>query len=169
MATIRRCRDAEVPTIQGIINAAAQVYRSAIPPDLWHEPYMPLEDLERDIAAGVEFWGYEDDGTLIGVMGIQRVKDADLIRHAYVLPSRQREGIGAKLIAHLQDRTTRQILVGTWADALWAISFYERHGYVRAAPDQVPALLQRYWTIGARHAEASVVLAKPALRRALDD
>ena len=79
-----------------IVNAAAEVYRGVIPADRWHDPYMPSDELDADITAGVDFWGYEADGRLLGVMGIQPVLDVHLIRHAYVLPGQQRLGVGAR-------------------------------------------------------------------------
>ena len=163
---IRRCRPDETRTILAIVNAAAEAYRGVIPDDCWHEPYMPRAQLDREIASGVAFWGYEADGELIGVMGIQPVRDVDLIRHAYVLPSAQGRGIGGALLAHLQRSTTRRVLIGTWSDATWAIRFYERHGWELVPEAQKPALLRTYWTISDRQIETSVVLAKPPLRGA---
>jgi GNAT superfamily N-acetyltransferase len=157
---IRPCTAADIPAIERIVNAAAERYRGAIPPDCWHEPYMPRDELEREIAAGVAFWGY-DDGSLVGVMGIQPVKDVTLIRHAYVLPSQQGRGIGGKLLEHLRAMTTRPILIGTWRDATWAIRFYEGHGFERVPEDLKAELLRRYWTISQRQVETSVVLRGP--------
>src|SRR3954468_23948864 len=123
---IRRCTEEDLPAILSIINEAAIAYRGVIPADRWHEPYMPLESLQQEIAAGVEFWGYEDAGSLVGVMGLQDVKDVTLIRHAYVRTGQQRSGIGGALMKELVARTRRPLLVGTWAAAVWAIRFYER-------------------------------------------
>jgi len=156
---IRRCRDDELAAIGAIVNAAAVVYRGVIPEDRWHEPYMPAAELKGEIAAGVEFWGYEDGGEVIGVMGIQPVQDVTLIRHAYVSPAAQGRGIGGALLAALDARGTGQMLVGTWAAASWAIRFYERHGFVPV--DDPATLLRRYWSIPERQIETSVVLAKP--------
>jgi GNAT superfamily N-acetyltransferase len=156
---IRRCRHDELAAIGAIVNAAAVVYRGVIPEDRWHEPYMPAAELKGEIAAGVEFWGYEDGSELIGVMGIQPVQDVTLIRHAYVSPAAQGRGVGGALLAALEARGTGQMLVGTWATATWAIRFYERHGFV--AVDDPAALLRRYWSIPERQIETSVVLAKP--------
>jgi GNAT superfamily N-acetyltransferase len=161
MTTIRRCRDDERPAILAIVNAAAEAYRGVIPADRWHEPYMPAEDLDREIAAGVEFWGYEDGGALVGVMGIQPVRDVTLIRHAYVDPAYQRGGVGGALLEHLARRTASPLLVGTWADAVWAIRFYQRHGFQLVPPDRKRKLLATYWTIPDRQIETSVVLAMP--------
>jgi len=158
MPTIRPCRDDERAAILAIINAAAEAYREVIPADRWHEPYMPAEELDAEIEAGVAFWGYEDDGELVGIMGIQPVGDVDLIRHAYVLPDRQGRGIGGELLEHLRGSATRRILVGTWAAAEWAIRFYERHGFELLPRDEGAALLRRYWTIPERQIETSVVL-----------
>jgi len=155
---IRRCLAADIPSIERIINAAAERYRGAIPPDCWHEPYMSREDLDREIAAGVEFWGYEDGGNLAGVMGIQAVKDVTLIRHAYVLPTHQGRGIGGKLLEHLRGMTTRPILIGTWRDATWAIRFYQDHDFGLVPETLKPELLRKYWTISERQVETSVVL-----------
>ena len=157
--TIRPCRDDELAVILDIINAAAQSYRGVIPADVWHEPYMPAAALRRDIADGVAFWGAEMDGALVGVMGLQPVLDVELIRHAYVRPDRQRHGVGAALIDHLRRRSTRRLLVGTWAAAQWAIDFYRRHGFDLLSPERTTVLLETYWTIPRRQAETSVVLA----------
>jgi GNAT superfamily N-acetyltransferase len=158
---IRPCRDDERADILAIVNAAAEAYRGVIPPDRWHEPYMGPTELDREIAAGVVFWGYESGGDLIGVMGTQPVGDVDLIRHAYVLPGNQGRGIGGRLLAHLRALTERRMLVGTWADAEWAIRFYARHGFAQVTPERKCELLKTYWTIPERQIETSVVLADP--------
>ena len=157
---IRRCTEADIPAIGSIINGAAEAYRGVIPADRWHEPYMPREELEREIAAGVEFWGYEEGAELVGVMGIQNVRDVTLIRHAYVRSKRQRGGIGAALMESLVARTDRPLLVGTWADAHWAIRFYEKNGFRLVSPlAEKDRLLSAYWTIPDRQRDVSVVLA----------
>jgi len=162
MAAIRRCRADERAVITAIINAAAEAYRGMIPMDCWHEPYMTLEALESDNNAGVEFWGYESDERLLGIMGFQHVADVDLIRHAYVLPHTQHRGVGTLLLGHLQTLATRRLLVGTWAAASWAIRFYQRHGFELVPPDEKRRLLKTYWTIPDRQIDTSVVLAKPS-------
>jgi GNAT superfamily N-acetyltransferase len=158
MSAIRRCGDDERAAIAAIVNAAAEAYRGVIPADRWHEPYMAAAELDAEIAAGVAFWGYEDGGELLGVMGVQRVRDVELIRHAYVAPSAQRRGVGGALLDHLAARVSRPLLVGTWATAEWAIAFYRRHGFELAAPDRAAALLRAYWSIPERQIETSVVL-----------
>ena len=163
MATIRPCRDAERPAILAIVNAAAEAYRDVIPADRWHEPYMPARELDTEIGEGVVFWGYEADGTLLGIMGIQPMSDVDLIRHAYVAPGTQRHGIGGALLEHLMRETTRRVLVGTWATAEWAIRFYRRHGFERVPQHRIAPLLRTYWKIPERQIETSVVLARPPL------
>lgn len=159
MRTIRPCRDDERPAILEIVNAAAEAYRRAIPADRWREPYMPAGELEAEIAAGVAFSGCEDDGVLVGVMGIQPVRDVDLIRHAYVAPAHQRRGVGGALLAALAPAgAERPVLVGTWAAAGWAIAFYRRHGFAPVAPARAAELLRAYWDVPERQVEASVVL-----------
>jgi GNAT superfamily N-acetyltransferase len=159
--SIRPCRDDERDAILAIVNAAAEAYRGVIPPDRWHEPYMSSEELAGEVEAGVEFWGFEEDGELVGVIGIQPLSDVDLIRHAYVSPGRQRGGIGGALLEHVSRAATRRILVGTWAAAEWAISFYRRHGFELLSRERATELLRTYWTIPDRQIETSVVLAKP--------
>jgi GNAT superfamily N-acetyltransferase len=159
---IRPCREDERPAILAIVNAAAEAYRGVIPADRWREPYMGADELDREIAAGVVFWGYEDAGELVGVMGIQQVRDVDLIRHAYVVPGRQRGGVGGALLRHLRNAASRQLLVGTWAAADWAVRFYERHGFELVSPERKTELLRTYWDIPERQIETSVVLAGPA-------
>jgi GNAT superfamily N-acetyltransferase len=161
MTSIRPCRDDDRAAILAIVNAAAEAYRDVIPADRWHEPYMPWDELGSEIAAGVAFWGYEEDGRLAGVMGFQSVRDVDLIRHAYVLPSSQRRGIGGALLGHLRQLSTRPILVGTWEAADWAIRFYRRHGFELVAPARKAVLLKAYWNVPDRQIEVSMVLASP--------
>jgi GNAT superfamily N-acetyltransferase len=159
--TIRLCRDEERDDILFIINAAAEAYRNVIPADRWHEPYMSGNELDRERAAGVVFWGFDDRGRLAGVMGLQDVRDVALIRHAYTVPERQRAGIGGKLLVHLQRMSVKPMLVGTWAAAIWAIRFYEHHGFALVSQERKTELLKSYWTIPERQIETSVVLANP--------
>jgi GNAT superfamily N-acetyltransferase len=161
MTSIRPCRDNDRAAILAIVNAAAEAYRGVIPDDRWHEPYMPQDELDREIAAGVSFWGYEEGGRLGGVMGLQSVRDVDLIRHAYVLPSSQRRGIGSALLEHLRQVSTRPMLVGTWEAADWAIRFYRRHGFELVTPARKVVLLKTYWNVPDRQIEVSVVLTSP--------
>lgn len=156
---IRVCTEADRPTILAIINAAAEAYRGIIPPDRWKEPYMPAGELDAEIAAGVAFSGFERDGALIGVMGCQNVEDVTLIRHAYVRPDAQAQGIGTALLSALCEGNDRPVLIGTWADADWAVRFYERRGFARVDHDAKTRLLRRYWTVPDRQIETSVVLA----------
>lgn len=142
-----------------VINDAAQAYKGVIPADRWKEPYMLLRELRREIAAGVLFSGYEEAGELMGVMGIQQVREVTLIRHAYVRTARRNQGIGAQLLTHLRRRTTRPFLIGTWTAAAWAVRFYERHGFRRVTPAEKNRLLRRYWDVPERQIETSVVLA----------
>ena len=163
MSSIRACRGDERTKILAIINAAAEAYRGAIPEDCWHDPYMPPQELQSEIAAGVAFWGYDKGGALVGVMGVQPVRDVELIRHAYVLPEYQRHGVGSALLGHLTGSSRRRMLVGTWAAAEWAIRFYQRHGFELVPPKRKRPLLQTYWTVPERQIETSVVLASPPL------
>jgi GNAT superfamily N-acetyltransferase len=158
MSPIRLCRPDEHERIFEIINSAAEAYRGAIPADRWHEPYMPMDELEHEIAAGVTFWGFYEDEKLVGVMGFEPVKDVDLIRHAYVMPGNQGKGIGTKLLAHLESTTARPVLIGTWKDAVWAIRFYQHHGYELVPENQREQLLRKYWRISDAQVEVSVVL-----------
>ena len=156
---IRRCDNKDFEMIYAIINDAAEVYKGVIPEDRWKDPYMPREELQHEIDEGVVFRGYEEDGLLVGVMGIQDVQDVTLIRHAYVRTARQNRGIGEKLLFHLREKTTRPILIGAWADAIWAIRFYEKHGFRRVSLEEKHRLLWKYWSIPERQVETSVVLA----------
>jgi GNAT superfamily N-acetyltransferase len=146
-----------------IINSAACAYRGVIPADCWHQPYMEACEVRSEIAAGVSFQGCEVDGRLVGVMGIQTVRNVDLIRHAYVLPTYQGHGIGGALIAHLRATATRPMLVGTWKAATWAIGFYQRLEFQLVPEISRARLLRTYWTVSERQIETSVVLASPAL------
>jgi N-acetylglutamate synthase-like GNAT family acetyltransferase len=156
---IRQCNNSDFETIYSIINEAAEAYRGVIPEDRWKAPYMDREELQHEIDAGVVFWGYEEDGTLIGVMGIQDVMDVTLVRHAYVRTARQNQGIGGTLLSELRNKTTRPLLMGTWSDAVWAVRFYERHGFRLVTPKEKTRLLRKYWSIPERQVETSAVLA----------
>jgi GNAT superfamily N-acetyltransferase len=156
---IRPCVESDFVAIFEIINDAARAYKGVIPEDRWREPYMSIEELREEMKAGVTFWGFEKEGRLVGVMGIQFVKDVTLIRHAYVRTSRQNQGIGGQLLASVRQQTTGPLLVGTWADASWAIRFYEKHGFRLVPPEEIGQLLRKYWTIEERQIDTSVVLA----------
>jgi len=157
---VRAIHDDEHAEVLAIINEAAQRYRGVIPEDRWHEPYFSAEYLESEIAAGVRFFGYEVDGELFGVMGVQDVDDVTLIRHAYVSPRAQRGGIGGRPLRSLLAKTDRPVLIGTWAAAEWAIAFYEKHGFRVTSREETVRLLKRYWDIPERQVETSVVLAE---------
>ena len=159
---IAPCTEAHIPALFAVINDAARAYRGHVPADCLHEPYMPEEELRGEIAAGVRFFGWFEDGALLGVMGIQDVQDVALIRHAYVATRARRGGIGGKLLRHLLSLTDRPVLVGTWRAASWAIDFYARHGFRQVGEAEKNRLLARYWSIPARQIETSVVLAGPA-------
>ncbi|UCB43055.1 MAG: GNAT family N-acetyltransferase [Dehalococcoidales bacterium] len=153
---LRECRPKDADKLYQIINEAAKAYEGAIPDDCYHKPYMPADELEQEMAR-VTFYGWEADGELVGVMGLEAIKDTTLIRHAYVLPQWQKQGIASRLLEYLKDLTvTPQLLVGTWADASWALDFYQRRGF-RFLPDK-DRLLGTYWDISPRQVETSVVL-----------
>jgi N-acetylglutamate synthase-like GNAT family acetyltransferase len=156
---IRASRDDDLPTILEIVNDAAQRYRGIIPADRWHEPYMPREELLKEIADGIVFWIAEDGGRTAGVMGIQDKGDVALVRHAYVSPAVQRKGVGTALLRHVTGSVGKPILIGTWADASWAIDFYRRNGFSVVPSPEKDRLLRKYWSIPDRQVETSVVLA----------
>lgn len=160
---IRPCGEPDITAMVDIINEAAKAYHGAIPVDCWHEPYMAESELRSEIAAGVRFVGCEVDGELAGVMGIQSVRNVELIRHAYVRRNHQGSGVGTLLIRHLCATFSGQVLVGTWTAAQWAIAFYERNGFTLIAGEQKDRLLRTYWSISDRQVETSIVLAKPPL------
>ena len=156
---IRQCDERDFEDIYTIINDAARVYKGVIPEDRWHEPYMSRDQLRHEIESGVLFWGYEESGELIGVMGIQDVRDVTLMRHAYVRTKMRNRGIGGKLLSFLYGQTNRPVLIGTWAAADWAIRFYEKHGFKLVTMEEKNRLLRTYWSIPERQTETSVVLA----------
>jgi GNAT superfamily N-acetyltransferase len=159
---IRECSGADLSVMCEIINDAAQAYRGIIPADRWHEPYMPMEELKSEIAAGVRFWGCESDGELLGVMGMQDKGEVDLIRHAYVKTAKRKQGIGSELLRHIEKSVRKPILLGTWRDATWAVAFYEKNGYRRLSRQETERLLRKFWSIPERQIETSVVLANAA-------
>ncbi|HUA96715.1 MAG TPA: GNAT family N-acetyltransferase [Terracidiphilus sp.] len=161
---IWRCGEEDFEAIWEIVNDGAQAYCGVIPADCWAEPYMSREELRHEIEDGVEFWGYDDDDHLVGVMGIQKVEDVTLIRHAYVRTENQKQGVGAKLLEHLLGLAASPVLVGTWTDAAWAIRFYEKYGFQLVSEAEKNRLLRQYWTISERQVETSVVLADAAWR-----
>jgi len=164
---IRLCENSDFSSMYTIINSAALVYRGVIPSDRCEEPYMPEEELAEEIGAGVVFWCWEEDETLMGVMGIQDVKGVTLIRHAYTLPSYVRTGIGSKLLNHLAAQTEMPLLMGTWADAKWAVRFYEKHGFKLVTEEEKNILLRKYWNIPERQVETSVVLSNSPVEELL--
>jgi N-acetylglutamate synthase-like GNAT family acetyltransferase len=163
---IRECTESDFNRIFEIINDAAQAYKGIIPNDRWHDPYMPFEELRKEIENGVVFWGLEHDGQLLGIMGIQDKGEVTLIRHAYVRTQAQKLGIGTKLLHYLESLTEKPILIGTWAAASWAISFYEKNGYTLLSEEEKNFLLRKYWSIPERQVETSVVLANQTWNKA---
>ncbi len=157
---IRPLRADETEAILAIINAAAQAYQGVIPADCWHEPYMSSRELENELRAGVNFWGYEEGDRLVGVMGRQDLGEVILIRHAYVHPDWQRRGVGKKLLDYLLSQVKGPVLVGTWAAAHWAVRFYEKNGFTLVSHQEKERLLRIHWSISDRQIETSVVLAK---------
>ena len=156
--SIRPCRDDEREAILAIVNAAAEAYRGVIPADRWHEPYMPRDELESEIAHGVVFWVAEEEGRVLGVMGIQDKGEVALVRHAYVASGLQRKGVGTTLLHHVEALTDKPVLIGTWAAASWAIDFYRRNGFTVVSESEKDRLLRKYWSIPPRQIETSVVL-----------
>jgi len=161
---IRRCDHRDFDLVWAIVNDGAQAYKGIIPVDRWTEPYMSRAYLQHELDEGVIFWGYEEDGTLTGVMGIQPVQDVTLIRHAYVRTGSQKQGIGARLLTHLRGLASGPVLIGTWAYAVWAIRFYEKYGFRLVDLEEKNRLLRKYWTIPERQTETSVVLADAVWR-----
>jgi GNAT superfamily N-acetyltransferase len=156
---IQKLTNADFQTILNIVNDAAIAYKGKIPADRWKEPYMPTQEIEEEIQRGVQFYGWTENEVVIAVMGIQRIDDVTLIRHAYTLTSHQRKGVGEKLLNYLLSLAqTRKILVGTWASAPWAIGFYEKHGFRLVSTEEKNNLLHKYWNIPERQVETSVVL-----------
>ena len=156
---IRKCTQSDFNTIYEIINDAAQAYKGAIPADRWHQPYMSREELKHEIEDGIVFWGFETNGELAGVMGIQDKGDVNLIRHAYVKTSNQNKGVGTRLLKHLESIGDKAVLIGTWVQASWAIAFYQKNGYRLVTEEEKSMLLKKYWSIPERQIEISVVLA----------
>ena len=163
MIAIRQSAETDFAGILAIINDAARAYRDVIPADRRHEPYMSTEELTGEMSAGVAFWIAEQEGRLLGVMGIKG--DVALVRHAYVAPTTQRTGVGTRLLRHVESLVDKPLLIGTWAAASWAIDFYRRNGFTVVPSDDKDRLLRAYWSIPERQIETSVVLAN---RRWLD-
>jgi GNAT superfamily N-acetyltransferase len=154
--SIRTCAEADFDQIYKIVNSAAKAYEGVIPADRYHEPYMPVEELRSEMGR-MTFFGWEEAEGLVGVMGLEPVKGVSLVRHAYVLPEYQKHGIGSRLLQRAKEIFTgERLLVGTWADAHWAVDFYKRHGF-RLCVDK-DSLLRKYWKVPARQVETSVVL-----------
>jgi GNAT superfamily N-acetyltransferase len=161
---IRLCHQRDIDRIHAIINDSARAYEGHIPEDCYHEPYMPKDKLLSEIADGVVFYGYEDDGLLVAVMGLQDKGPVILIRHAYTSTEKRGKGIGSSLLEYLLEMTAKPVLVGTWQDAKWAIRFYEKHGFRLANKEQKDRLLREYWSIPERQVETSVVLVDEGYR-----
>jgi GNAT superfamily N-acetyltransferase len=155
---IRICRAEDLNAICYIINEAAKAYSGSIPDDCYHEPYMPLEELKKEMRR-IIFFGWQAEDNLVGITGLELSKEVSLIRHAYVLPQHQGHGVGSKLLRYiLSQAATPRLLVGTWADAHWAIAFYKKHGFNLMSDKDL--LLKTYWNISQRQIDTSVVLGK---------
>ena len=162
---IRKSTEADLPAMLAIINDAAQAYRGVIPADRWHEPYMPRDEMVKEMAAGVVFWLAEQGGELVGLIGLQDKGEVALVRHAYIAPTVQRMGVGTRLLHHVEALVDKPILIGTWAAASWAIDFYRRNGFALVPRPEKDRLLRTYWSIPDRQIETSVVLADDRWRQ----
>ena len=161
---IRRCGKEQISIMCAIVNEAAEAYEGKIPADRYHQPYMTEQELEEEIEKGVVFYGAENDGQLVAIMGIQDRGTVELIRHAYTNPRMQGRGLGSSLLSHLLSLAKKPLLVGTWKGATWAIRFYEKHGFSRVTDLEKDRLLREYWNIPARQVETSVVLAHNSIK-----
>ena len=156
---ISECTKSDASKILLIINDASLRYKGIIPDDCWHEPYMSEQVLINEFSDGVRMFGYHHNNKLIGVIGIQEVKDVILIRHVYTLTSYQRKGTGSALLKYLLKKNQNsRLLVGTWKSAIWAIRFYEKFGFILHAKEQSTLLLKKYWKIPSKQIKNSVVL-----------
>ena len=145
--------------ILNIINDASLRYKGIIPENCWHEPYMSEQELIDEFNNKIHMFGYHKNNKLIGVIGVQEVKDVILIRHAYTLTAYQGKGTGSALLKYLLKKNQNsRILVGTWRHATWAVRFYEKFGFVLHAKEQSALLLKKYWKIPSKQIENSVVL-----------
>ena len=158
---IIKCKKKDISQILYIINESSIKYKGVIPKDSWHEPYMTKLELENEISNGVCMYGFKKNNKLVGVMGIQELKQVTLIRHAYILSAYQRLGIGKSLLQYLfKINLNSNLLVGTWQKAIWAIEFYKKFGFTLHNRKQTIYLLNKYWTISSNQIENSVVLEK---------
>ena len=155
-------KKADTSKILYIINDASLRYKGIIPDDCWHEPYISEQELIDEFSGGVRMYGYHHSNKLIGVIGIQEVKDITLIRHAYTLTSYQGKGTGSVLLEYLLKKNHNfRLLVGTWRNAAWAIRFYEKFDFILHAKEQSTLLLKKYWKIPLKQINNSVVLERP--------
>jgi len=159
MGIIRKCGAADFGAMLDVVNDAAQAYCGVIDADCWKDPYMSPEELRHEVEDGVEFWAYEEEGRVTGIMGLQEKPEVTLIRHAYVRTEMRSRGIGSKLLCHLERKAGKPVLIGTWKAAVWAVSFYQKHGYRLVTPGEKDRLLRKYWDIPDRQIETSVVMA----------
>lgn len=157
---IRLCDNGDFDEIYSIINDGAQAYAAVLPADCMSDPYMSKAELQHEIDEGVTFWGCGEPGGMLGVMGLQNVKDVTLIRHAYVRTSGQHQGVGTRLLSHLLGLADRPVLIGTWAAAVWALTFYKKNGFSVVSTAEKDRLLRTYWTVSQRQSDLSVVLAQ---------
>jgi len=158
---ITECTKKNISNILYVINDASLKYKGIIPNDCWHEPYMTEQKLISEFSNSVRMFGYNKDNTLVGVMGIQELKDVTLIRHAYILTRYQGIGIGKSLLQNLfKINKNSCLLVGTWQNATWAIQFYEKFGFLLHTKKQTAQLLKKYWNLPSKQIENSVVLEK---------
>ena len=156
---ISEYKKTDTSKILHIINDASLKYKGVIPDDCWSEPYMSEQELISEFNDGVRIYGYHHNNILIGVIGIQEVKDVILIRHAYTLSLYQGKGIGGALLEYLlkKNRSAR-LLVGTWKNASWAIKFYKKFDFILHTKEETTLLLKKYWNIPTKQIENSVVL-----------
>ncbi len=156
---ISEYKKTDTSKILHIINEASLKYKGVIPDNCRNEPYMSEQKLIAEFNDGVRMYGYHHNNILIGVIGVQEVKDVILIRHAYTLSSHQGKGVGSALLEYLLKKNKNsRLLVGTWKNATWAIQFYKKFDFILHTKEETALLLKKYWKIPTKQIENSVVL-----------
>jgi N-acetylglutamate synthase-like GNAT family acetyltransferase len=83
----------------------------------------------RILARRRRIYVYEQDGAVLGTIGLEGSK----VYNFFVSPDKQGRGIGAELLAFIENRARRQGLRTLSVDSsVTAVSFYKKMGYRRA-------------------------------------
>lgn len=126
--TVRRAEPADAAAVS---NVAVQAYQGYVP-RIGRRPAPMTADYAEAIR-GSDVWVAAEDGEIIGLLVLSAQSGHLLIENVAVLPSAQRRGVGATLLALAEDEARRlglsELRLYTNEAMIENQAYYRSHGY----------------------------------------